>query len=181
MSISPFFYIEAFNYKTSNWEKVDVYTKNSKDEFIPISVWTANGTHDLFTVVKGENSYELPEFTDVHHGFPINASQEMYAMFDSHCCTIEKDGFEYVPDVKFFNLADAKLYLHQYPVVKDLDKMDAYWCQHDIPSEEVPIIEMENPLQMLIDRVEAILEIWDEWWKEFLSYSDIRIIYWLSR
>ena len=181
MSISPFFYIEVFNYKTGNWEKVDVYTKNSKGKFVPISVWTANGTHDLFTVLKGEDSYELPEFTGIHYGFPINASQEMYAMFDAHCCTVEEDGFEYVPDVKFFNLADAKLYLQKYPMVEDADKMEEYWCQHeDIPYEEVPIAEKGNPLQMLIDRIEMILEIWDEWWRELLSYSDIRIIYWLS-
>lgn len=182
MSISPFFYIEAFNYKTSNWEKVDVYTKNSAGNFIPVDVWTANGTHDLFTIVKGEDSYDLPEFKYIHNGFPINASQEMYAIFDKHCCNREIDGYNYVPDVKFFYLADAKLYLNDYPVVVDTEAMEEYWCKHEgIPYEEVPVTKMANPLQMLVDRVETILEIWDEWWQTFLSLSDIRIIYWLSR
>lgn len=181
MSRSPFFYIESFNYKTNSWEKVDIYTKNPAGEFVPLEVWTANGQHDLFTVLGCEGTYELPEFTDIHEGLPVNASQEMYKIFDSHCANTEKDGFNFVPEVKFFNLADAKLYLNKYPLVRDFDRMEEYWYKHeDMAFEEVPTMEMANPLQVLIDRVETILEIWDEWWNVYNSYSDIRIIYWVN-
>lgn len=181
MSVSPFFYIEAFNSKTGGWEKVDVYTKNPAGEFVPVSLWTANGNHDLFTVVKGEDSYELPEFRAVHYGFPINASPEMYSIFDKHCCTKEKDGYDYVPEVRYFNVADAKLYLKEYPIVQDSDRMEEYWYKHeDMPFEEVPLMEMPNPLDALMNRIETILEIWDEWWQIGMSWSDIRIIYWFS-
>ena len=30
MSASPFFYIELFNYKSGNWEKIDLYKVDSK-------------------------------------------------------------------------------------------------------------------------------------------------------
>ena len=181
MSASPFFFIESYNYKTGNWEKVDVYTKNPAGEFVPVDVWTANGAHALFTILECEDSYIMPEFDGVHEGFPINASQEMYAILDKHCATVEKDGFNYVPEVKHFNLADAKLYLQKYPVVEDSDEMEIYWSRHeDMAFEDVPEMKMSNPLTMLVDRVEMILDIWDEWWKIGSSYSDIRIIYWVS-
>ena len=182
MSYSPYFFIEAYNYANGNWEKVDVYTKNAADEFVPVDVWTANGAHALFTILKEEDSYDLPEFEDVHCGLPINASEEMHNIFYSHCCDRETDGFDYIPKVKFFNMADAKLYLQKYLTVEDFDEKEVYWCKHDdMRYEDIPDMYMPNPLSMLIDRVEMILDIRDEWWRIGSSYSDIRIIYWLNR
>ena len=64
---------------------------------------------------------------------------------------------------------------------KQLDEKEKYWCLHDdVEYEDVPEMKMSNPLAMLVDRVEMILDIWDEWWKIGNSYSDIRIIYWVS-
>ena len=181
MSASPFFFIEVFNYKSGNWEKVDLYTVRKIGEYTPIDVWPWNGTHALFTVVGCENSYELPEFKAIHEGLPINASPEMYAIFDKHCATIEKDGFDYVPEVKHFNLADAKLYLKDYLNVQDSDAMEEYWYRNEeLPFEDVPKMEMTNPLYGLIDRVETILDLWDDFWLFYHSYSDVRIIYWVS-
>ena len=39
---------------------------------------------------------------------------------------------------------------------------------------------MTNPLYGLIDRVENILDLWDDFWLLDHSYSDVRIIYWVS-
>lgn len=181
MSASPFFYIELFNYKSGNWEKIDLYKVNSKGNYIPIGLWPWNGTHALFTVVGCEHSYELPEFKAIHEGLPVNASPEMYSIFDSHCATVEKDGFDYVPEVKHFNLADAKLYLKDHLNVQDFDAMEEYWYKNeDVPFEDVPKIEMTNPLYGLVDRVETILDLWDDFWLFDHSYSDVRIIYWVS-
>ena len=181
MSASPFFFIEVFNYQSGNWEKIDLYRADSKGNYIPIDLWPWNGTHALFTIVGCENSYEMPEFNAVHHGFPINASQEMYVLFDKHCATVEKDGFDYVPEAKYFNLADAKLYLKDYPTVQDSDMMEEYWCRNeDMPFEEVPEMKMVNPLHGLINRVETLLDLWDDFWLFDHSYSDVRIIYWVN-
>lgn len=182
MSASPFFYIEMYNNKTGNWEKIDLYTIRKIGEYTPIDLWPWNGTHALFTVVGCEESYEMPEFNAVHNGFPINASQEMYALLDKHCATVEEDGFDYVPEVKYFNMADAKLYLKDYPIVQDSDAMEEYWCKHeDITFGDVPEMEMPNPLQGLVERVENVLDLWDDMWYINHSWSDVRIIYWVSR
>lgn len=182
MSASPFFFIEVFNYKSGNWEKIDLYKVNSKGNYIPIDLWPWNGSHALFTVVGCENSYELPEFKAIHEGLPVNASPEMYSIFDKHCANVEKDGFDYVPEVKHFNLADAKLYLKDHLNVQDFDAMEEYWYKNeDVPFEDVPKIEMTNPLYGLVDRVETILDLWDDFWFFDHSYSDVRIIYWVSQ
>ena len=181
MSASPYFFIEMYNYDSDNWEKIDLYTIDSKGNYRPIDLWPWNGTHALFTVVGCEDSYDLPEFTAVHYGFPINASQEMYAIFDKHCATEEKDGFDYIPEVKHFNLADAKLYLTKYPIVQDSDTMEEYWYKHeDTVFEEVPEVQMANPLTGLIDRIESVLDLWDDFWKFNHSWSDVRVIYWIN-
>jgi len=182
MSASPYFYIEAYNSQTGNWEKVDIYFKNPADQYVAVDLWPWNGSHALFTIVGCEDSYDMPEFDAVHNGLPINASQEMYAEFDSHCATMEKDGFNYVPEVKYFNVADAKLYLMKYPTVPDSDEMETWWAQHDnVIWEEVPKQEMQNPLKALIDRVESILDFWEPFWYINSSWSDIRVIFWVSR
>ena len=178
MSASPYFYIEAYNAKTGNWEKVDIYSKNSAGEYVPVDLWPWNGSHDLFSIVGYEDSYDMPEFNAVHSGLPVNASQEMYAIVQDHY----DEEINYMPQIKYFNVADAKLYLMKYPTVQDSDEMETWWAQHDNTIwEEVPKMEKQNPLKALIDRVESILEFWDEFWWINGSWSDIRIIYWVSR
>lgn len=181
MSASPFFFIELFNYKSGNWEKIDLYKMDSKGNYIPINLWSWNGTHELFTIVGCEDSYEVPQFDAVHCGLPVNASQEMHEKFYSHCANFEEDGFHYVPAVKYFNVADAKLYLMKYPTIKDSDGMEMWWAQHEgVAWEDVPKAEIENPLKTLIDRVENILDLWDDSWLFDHSYSDVRVIYWVN-
>ena len=181
MSASPYFYIEFFNSKSGNWEKVDIYFKNPAGEYVAIDLWPWNGSHALFTILDCEDSYIMPEFTGIHYGLPINASQEMYAEFDSHCANVENDGFNFVPEVKYFNVADAKLYLMQHPVVDDADEMEMWWAQHEtVAWEDVPKAEMANPLSALIKKVEAVLDFWDAFWYINSSWSDVRVIYWVN-
>lgn len=178
MSASPYFYIEAYNAKTGNWDKVDIYSKNSAGEYIPVDLWPWNGSHDLFTIVGCEDSYDMPEFNDVHSGLPVNASQEMYAIVQDHY----DEEINYMPQIKYFNVADAKLYLMRYPTVPNSDEMEKWWMQHEnVIWEDVPKMEIPNPLKGLIDRVESILEFWDEYWYINSSWSDVRVIYWVSR
>lgn len=181
MSRTPFFYIEVYNDKSGCWEKVNLYTKK-RDEFIPIDVWPWNGAHALFSVLDCEDSYDIPDFDAIHYGFPVNASQAMYAKVDEHCRKQEIDGYDYIPEVRYFNLADAKLYLIVHSEVLDSDEMEAYWAMNeDMAWENIPQIKMSNPLKHLVDRVESILDLWDDMWDINRSWSDVRVIYWLNR
>ena len=180
MSRYPHFYIEVFNHKLGNWEKVDIFRLNDKMEYVPISVWSWNGTHDLFSILGFEESYDMPEFEAMHAGFPVNASPEMYSIFDSYCRSKDKgDDYDYVPTVQWFNLADAYLYLKEHPEVKDVEEMEVYWTEHEVDYEDVPPIYMDNPLYGLVSRVVSILEMWNDAWRWTHPYSDVRVICWM--
>ena len=178
MSASPYFFIEVFNHISGKWEKVDLYI-NKKGEYQPIDVWPWNGAHALFTVVGCEDSYVIPDFMAIHEGLPVDASQEMHEIYMKQHLEFGVE-FDY-PEVKYFNVADAKLYLAEYPFVEDSDTMDEYWTKHDVPFEEVPKMQAANPLIDLIDRVGNILSLWDEFWMYGHPWSDVRIIYWVNR
>ena len=77
MSMSSFFYIEIYNRKLGQWEKFDVYTRNWKDEIAPVDLWWWNGSHELFSILEFEESYDFPEFTALHKGLPMDVSNEM--------------------------------------------------------------------------------------------------------
>ena len=78
-------------------------------------------------------------------------------------------------------MADAKLYLNENPKVLDADAMEEYWIKsEDLPYEEVPEEWRDNPLKLLTDRVENFLNIWNDFWKFDNSWSDIRVVCWLT-
>lgn len=172
MSASPYFYIELYNAKEDKWEDVTVYIKN-KDKFVPVPVWMWNGTHELFSMLEAEHSYEDNSFDKVHYGLPKNASdivKESYERYD-----------EYKPDVRWINLADALLYLHDHAKVKDIDAMEEYWANaNDVKWDDVPEQFKDNPIKGLTNRVYEYLNVWDDAWAWNRSESDVRIIYWLS-
>ena len=179
MGAYPYFYIEIFNHNSNEWEKYDVLTKNKKNEYEPVELWPWNGSHELFSVVGLEDSYDFPEFTAIHEGFPVNASDEMYKEYGR----FEEENFmgSYMPSVKWFNLADAMLYLEKNPIVEDFNEMEAIWAAAgNIEWEDVPVKTMDNPLKHLVDRALAFLEAANEFryweWKP----SDVRIIAWKS-
>ena len=179
MSMSPFFYIELYNRELGKWEKFDVYTKNKKDELVPVDLWWWNGTHQLFSVLEFEESYELPVFTSLHKGLPMDVSNEMQKEFEKFCD--DDDEFMYVPEVHWFNLADALLYLKDNKTVEDFDAIEKEWISSGLEWENVPKQYMNNPLQLLIDRVNCFLELADDlrYWE--LSPSEVRIIGWITR
>lgn len=179
MGAYPYFYIEIFNHNSNEWEKYDVLTKNKNDKYVPADLWPWNGSHDLFSVVGLESSYDFPTFTAIHEGFPVNASNEMYKEYGR----FEEESFmgTWMPTVKWFNLADAMLYLEKYSKVKDFEAMEQTWAAAgDMEWKDVPEVLMDNPLKSLVDRVLAFLEVADEFRYWELKNSDVRVIAWQS-
>lgn len=176
MSASPFFYIEHFNQKTNQWEKFDIFAKNEKGELKPVDLWWWNGSHELFSVLELEHSYDNPRFSRIHFGLPSNISEEVKSIYDSHCYETGV-GTISEPQVTWFNMADGLLYLEHNPTVLDYDEMDEYWEENKDDSGEVPKIYKDNPLKGLIDRVENFTSIGLDAWDYFPS--DIRVIGWL--
>lgn len=179
MGAYPYFYIEIFNHELNEWEKYDVLTKNKNGEYVPADLWPWNGSHELFSVVGLEDSYDFPEFTAIHEGFPVNASDEMYKEYGKF--KEEFGGHFWMPTVKWFNLADAMLYLEKHPKVKDFEAMEQTWVTAgDMEWSDVPVELMDNPLKPLVGRVLALLEAADEFRYWEWKFSDVRIIAWKS-
>lgn len=180
MSVNPYFYIEVVNATTGEWEKLDIYIKNKKGNFVPIDLWDWNGTHDLFSVLGLEDSYDFPEFSAIHNGIPANTSKEVKDLYEASAFTWGEDGKSY-PNAIYFNMADAKLYLKDNLEVLDSDEMEEYWMKNeDLAYEDVPKKWRDNPLKLLTDRVENFLNIWDDFWMFNNSWSDVRVICWLT-
>ena len=177
MSASPFFYIEIYNRQLGKWEKFDLYAMDSKNEIVAVDLWWWNGTHQLFSVLEFEDSYDFPVFTSLHRGLPMDVSNEMQKKFEDHC----DEEFNYVPDVHWFNMADALLYLNKNEMVEDFDSMEKTWIAEDIEWEEVSKQYMKNPLYSLIDRVNCFLECANDIRYFELSPSEVRVIGWVSR
>lgn len=177
MGAYPYFYIEIFNHNSNEWEKYDVLTKNKNGKYVPADLWPWNGSHDLFSIVGLEDSYDFPKFTAIHEGFPVNASDEMYKEYGK----FEEENFmgSYMPSVKWFNLADAMLYIEKNPTVKDIDAMEETWyAAGDIEWKDVPVKTTDNPLKHLVDRALAFLEAANEFRYWEWKLSDVRIICW---
>lgn len=184
MSMSPYFFIEVYNHKNGKWEKFDVYVKNRDGEIKPADLWTWNGTHQLFTILEFEDSYMVPDFTALHYDLPQDCSKEMKEIYKSHCWDVDPEGnFFYTPKVHWFNLADALLYLKEYPVIEDEEKMYAYYDENEgnISWESVPKEYTSNPLESLTDRVKGFLAVGFEDWYFNTSDSDVRVICWINR
>ena len=179
MGAYPYFYIEIFNHNSNEWEKYDVLTKNKNGKYVPADLWPWNGSHDLFSIVGLEDSYDFPKFTAIHEGFPVNASDEMYKEYGK----FEEENFmgSYMPSVKWFNLAAAMLYIEKNPTVKDIDAMEETWsAAGDMEWKDVPVKTMDNPLKHLVDRALAFLEAANEFRYWEWKLSDVRIIVWKS-
>ena len=163
MSASPFFYLERYNHKSGKWEQVNLYYKNAKGEFEPIDIWPWNGAHGLFSVIECEHSEDVPEFTALRRGLPIDVSPEMKAIYEEQCWE------NYSPDARYFNLADASLYSIHHPKVKDYS---VEW-ENDQP------VFKANPIIPLIQRVVDMINLYNYWdWTR--ADSDYRIICWVS-
>lgn len=169
MSRSPFFFVERFNWKTKKYELQHPRVRYRKAEWTVADLFPYNGCHDLFSIVE-ENSAEYPEMKGIHHGLPIDVSEEIKKKFDE-CCYDINESLVHSPNVRWFTYADMYIYCLEHPEVVDYEAMDKN------PSKR---IMMPTPLKALMDRVNAFLEVMDEWdlWRD--DYATIRIVYWIE-
>ena len=168
MSISPYFYVEKYNRDTGAWELVAPYVWNDdKTELVQADLWPYNGTHDLFSILTGEHNL-FPEFDSIRRGMPVDACGEIKEVYSKY----EKDSNGdcwWQPQVFYFTHAEMIIYLLKNPQVKDYDTID-----------DGGGAMTDNPLKELKDRVDMFLEIADPFWFG-RYYSDVRIVFWLSR
>ena len=164
MSASPYFYIEAKNRDTGEWEQVVIYTprrwNGEMGELEPVDVWCWNGTHDLFRMLRAERCSADEGVAGVHWGMPVDASEgikEKYATWDD-------DGYK--PDVHYVTLAD--LYINTLLVTE----VDNDW---DDDPPKVP-----NPIKDFLNHVVSYVSFWDEIYEVYEHLADIRIVYWLT-
>ena len=159
MSRSPYFYVEVYDNKENKWLYVDPLVWNyDRTKRVVADLWPYNGTHELFQLLGVEGGCSIPEFNAIQMGLPVD------------CCPEIRDAFhheEFCP--KWFTCADAEIYYLKNPKVPD------YWEEPDEETGELPMTD--NPIKSLLDRVDAFLEVWDEF-DEYKEYpSGIRIVF----
>lgn len=159
MSRSPYFYLEVYNNEENKWLYVDPLVWNYKHtERVPAELWPYNGTHDLFQELGVEGNYSSTDFAAIRHGLPADSCEEIKDNFNS----------DYLHP-KWFTYADAQIYYLKHPEVTD------WYAEPDEETGEIP--KQENPIKTLLDRVDAFLEVWDEF-DEYKEYpSGIRIVF----
>ena len=167
MGVWPHFFLEQFDRKKNEWKEVYLYTYDKeKDKYIEVSVWPYNGTHELFTILDLEHALCLDEMPCVVRGLPTNASKTVKEIYNSYG---NSDwGFE--PKVRYFYLADALLYLNDVPEIPD----------YDVEWENDEKVYMPNPLGALIDRIDSIINLYDDFWGFEPVRSELRVICWLT-
>ena len=178
MSRSPYFFVERFDENTGKYELQHPiiwnynHTKQERADLFPY-----NGCHDLFSIVEEKGG--VPRMNGIHHGLPSNVSEEILKAFNNCSYEYEFNGVMKtdIPKAKWFTYADMYIYYLKHPTTIDYEAMDeAYeWAEK---GEKVETIMSENPITFLKKRVDAFLEVMDEWdWED--DYSLIRIVYWI--
>ena len=176
MSAYPYFFIEKYDYHKDKWENMVLYTKDDQGEFKTVEFWPWNGTHEVFSVLGFEEGAEF-DFDNIHYDLPVNCSEEIKELYNGFC---SDDEFDYKPAVKWFNLADAKLFVCSHPKFIDYEAMDKIW-QHnpDLAYEEVEKVYMDNPIKEFVDRVMTYVNMASDFIDDYAP-SDIRVIGWMS-
>jgi hypothetical protein len=170
MSRSPFFFVERYNPDTNAYELEHPLVWNSdRTKRVIADLFPYNGCHDVFSIVE-ENSAEYPGMKGIHHGLPINVSEEIKKEFDE-CCYDISESFVHSPNARWFTYADMYIYCLEHPTVPDYEAMEE--------NETEKTILKPTPLKALKDRVDAFLEVMDSWgWEN--DFSQIRIVYWIE-
>ena len=168
MSRTPYFYLERFNRKTNKYELEHPLIWNwNRTKQVSADLFPFNGCHELFSIVEDQSQYDFPHMFGIHHDMPADVSEDIKNNFEN--CKIEYGTGEEIkivyPKAHWFTYADMYIYLMENPTVIDYDT-----------EESVPV---SNPIKTLKNRVDAFLEVMNEWgdWKE--DYSLIRIVYWI--
>lgn len=180
MSRTPFFFVEKFDFHTEKYELQHPivwnynHTKRKSADLFPY-----NGCHDLFSIVE-ENS-DFSSMRGIHRGLPKDVSDEIKKTYDDCCYEIEYNNEKnlHTPTVRWFTYADMYIYCLEHPEVPDYEAMDELYYsgkEEDPPKK----IMMPTPMNTLKRRVDAFLEIMDDWgtWRD--NYSQIRIVYWIE-
>ena len=176
MSAYPYFFIEKYDYHKDKWENMVLYTKDDQGEFKTVEFWPWNGTHEVFSALGFEEGAEF-DFDNIHYDLPINCSEEIEELYKGFYSDDESD---YKPVVKWFNLADAKLFVCSHPKFTDYETMEEIW-QHnpDLAYEEVEKVYMDNPIKEFVDRVMTYVNMASDFIDDYAP-SDIRVIGWMS-
>ena len=178
MSRTPFFFVEKFNLYTEKYELQHPIIWNynhTKQE--PADLFPYNGCHDLFSIVE-ENS-DFSSMRGIHHGLPNDVSDEIKKAYNDCRYEIEYNNEKNLrtPTVRWFTYADMYIYCLEHPEVPDYEAMDELYYneKEEDPSKK---IMMPTPMNTLKRRVDAFLEVMNDWdWRD--DYSLIRIIYWI--
>lgn len=168
MSRSPFFFVEKFNVHTNHYELCHpivwnyTHTKQELADLYPF-----NGNHDLFSIVENRNNY-FPKMKGIHTGLPNEVCNEIKNEYDR--CTETYDTNVYTPNARWFTYADMYIYCIENPTALDYEAMDI--------TESDEKIFMPTPMLSLKNRVDAFLEVTEDFWEN--DYSLIRIVYWIG-
>lgn len=160
MSLSPYFYLEVYDSIEKKWEIVDPLVWNhNHTERVPADLWPFNGTHELFDILGCDRGVCSSDFPSVETGLPSDCSEEVRKEFEKYD--------DLCP--KWFTYADAMIYYLKKPLVDDP------WSEPDEDTGKV--VQTDNPIKGLIDRVDAFLEVWDGY-RDYKCYpSRVRIIF----
>lgn len=180
MSRSPYFFVERYNEERDRYEFQHPIIWNwnhTKQE--PADLYPYNGSHDLFSIVECEYNSDLPEMKGIKYGLPKNCCDEIKEMYEK--CSYMSEPWQgdiphmIRPKVRWFTYADMLIYCLEYPKVKDYEDEVYYSAGED---EKIKPIFKDTPMISLKNRVDAFLEVMDDWdWKN--DYSNIRIVYWI--
>ena len=177
MSRTPFFFVERFDNNTNKYEMQHPIIWNyNHTKQKPADLFPYNGCHDLFSIVEN-NSIEniFPAMRGIHSGLPKDVATEIKEVYDSCCYEYEgkKEKYFYTPTARWFSYADMYIYCLEHPKAPDYEAMNNDYC------DEEKEIMMPTPLMALKERVDAFLEVMDDWdWRD--DYSQIRIVYWIE-
>lgn len=160
MSRSPYFFVERFNSERGYELQHPIIWNYNHTRQKEADLYPYNGDHDLFSIVQERGEY--PYMNGIHTGMPKDTCREIKNQFTL------VDGFD-VP-VRWFTYADMYIYYLKNPKVKNFNEE---WYE----DKEIPMTD--NPIKKLMDRVNAFLEVSDDFsgWED--DYSQIRIVYWI--
>ncbi len=177
MSRSPHFFVERFNPKIEQYELQHPYIpyiwNYGETDLVPADLFPYNACHDLFSILDNENfSNDFPDMNGIHKGLPKDVCSYIKNSYDKYCDENWK------PLVYHITYADMYIYLLKHPTVFDYDTMDE--ASYNLKEgEEIKPIYTDNPVKQLKDRIDAFMEVYDDWsWKN--DYSYIRIVYWIN-
>ena len=175
MSVTPYFFVERFDFNTGKYELQHPliwdhnHTKQESADLFPY-----NGCHDLFSIVKNDCYNDFPEMRGIHQGLPKDVSEPIKIAYDGCCYNI--NAHTYKPTARWFTYADMYIYCLEHPEVPDYEAMDEIFEKDGDSSKR---IMKSTPLNKLKHRVDAFLEVMDDWgWQD--DYSLIRIVYWIE-